>query len=76
MSVVDTQARERESINCLPNNNILNGSNFKALEDDKINGTRKLKFVSGWVEKSLGKGENAGYLHFLLFSKCFQKPSC
>ena len=27
------------------------------------------------VENILGKGENAGYQHFLLFPKCFQKPS-
>ena len=27
------------------------------------------------VENIEGKGENAGYQHFLLFPKCFQKPS-
>ena len=27
------------------------------------------------VENILGKGENAGYQHFLLFPKCFQMPS-
>ena len=26
------------------------------------------------MEKILGKGENAGYQHFPLFPKCFQKP--
>ena len=26
------------------------------------------------AENILGKGENAGYQHFLLFPKCFQKP--
>ena len=25
--------------------------------------------------KTVGKGENTGYLHFLLFPQCFQKPS-
>ena len=35
-------------------------SNFKALAGDKINVTRKLKFVLGMVENILGKGENAG----------------
>ena len=34
----------------------------------------KLKLVLGMLEKILGKGENAGYQHFLLFPKCFQKP--
>ena len=27
------------------------------------------------VENTLGKGENAGNQHFLLFPKCLQKPS-
>ena len=26
-------------------------------------------------ENIVGKGENAGYQHFLLFPQCFQKPS-
>ena len=29
----------------------------------------------GRVENIEGKGENAGYQHFLLFPKCFQKAS-
>ena len=28
------------------------------------------------VENILGKGENAGYQHFLLFPQCFQEVSC
>ena len=27
------------------------------------------------VENTVGKGENAGYQHFLLFPQCFQKAS-
>ena len=27
------------------------------------------------VENTVGKGENAGYQHFLLFPQCFQKPT-
>ena len=38
--------------------------------------TEKLKFVLGRVENIVGKGENAGYKHFLLFPQCFQKASC
>ena len=34
--------------------------------------TEKLKFVFGRVENIVGKGENAGYQHFLLFLQCFQ----
>ena len=37
--------------------------------------TPKLKFVSGRVENTVGKGENAGNQHFLLFPLCFQKAS-
>ena len=47
--------------------------NSKAFASDKINVTYKLKFVLGMVENLLGKGENAGYQHFLLFPKGFQK---
>ena len=34
-----------------------------------------LKFVLGRVENIVGKRENAGYQHFLLFPQCFQKLS-
>ena len=36
-----------------------------------------MKFGLGRVENIpvVGKGENAGNLHFLLFSQCFQKAS-
>ena len=48
----------------LPNNNILDLSKLKALADDKINVTQKLKFDLGRVENIAGKGRNAGYQHF------------
>ena len=35
--------------------------------------TQKLKSVLERVENIVGKGENAGYQHFLLFPWCFQK---
>ena len=65
---------DHNKINPLPNDKILDQSDFKALADDKRNVTKKLKFVLGMVENNLGKGEIAGYKHFLLFPKCFQKP--
>ena len=37
--------------------------------------TEKLKFVLGSVENIVGKGENTGYQHLLLFLQCFQKAS-
>ena len=46
---------------------------LKAFADNKINATEKLKSLSGWVEKIVEKGENAGFQHFLLFSTMFSK---
>ena len=37
--------------------------------------TQKLHLVLGGIENIVGKGENAGYQHFPLFSQCFQKLS-
>ena len=51
----------------------LDRSKLKAFADNKINVTETQKFVLGRVENSMGKGENAGYQHFLIFPLCFQK---
>ena len=64
-----------ELINSLPNSKIFDWSKLKAFADDKMNGTEKLKFVLGRVENAVGKGENAGNQHFLLFLQCFQKST-
>ena len=48
---------------------------LKASADDKLNVTQKLKFALGKVENIVGKGENAGNQHFLLFKLCFQKAT-
>ena len=48
---------------------------MKAFADNKINLTEKSIFVFGRMESNMGKGENAGYRHFLLFAQCFQKLS-
>ena len=61
--------------NSLPNDKILDQSKMKAFADDKINVTHILKFKLGRVENIEGKGENAGYQHFLLFPQCFLKAS-
>ena len=60
----------------LPNNKILALNIFKAFADDKIIVTQKLKFVLGRVENIVGKGENAGYQHFLLSHYVFQRLLC
>ena len=62
-------------INSLPNNKILDWSKLKAFVDDKINATQILKFVLRRVENIVGKGEIAGYQHFLLFPQYFLKLS-
>ena len=49
--------------------------NRKQYADDEINVTQNLKFVFERVENMVGKGENAGYQHFLLFPQCFQESS-
>ena len=62
-----------QTFNSLPNNKFLDWTKLKAFADDKINVTEKLKSVLERVENIVGKGENAGYQHFLLFPQCFQK---
>ena len=47
---------------------------LKAFADDKLNITRMMASPLDRVENTVGKGENAGYQHFLLFPQCFQKP--
>ena len=62
-------------LNSLPNDKILDWSKMKAFADDNINVKEKFKFGLGRVENIVGKGENAGNRHFLLFSQCFPKPT-
>ena len=63
-----------QRFNSLPNK-FLDWSKLKAFADKKINASEKLKIAFGRVENVAGKGENAGYQHFLLFPQCFQKAS-
>ena len=46
---------------------------FKAFADEKC--YQILKILLGSVENIVGKGENDGNQHFLLFQQCFQKLS-
>ena len=57
----------------LPNDKILDWSKLTAFADDKKILTEQLKFVSWRVEKIMGKGEKAGYQHFLIFPQCFKR---
>ena len=59
----------------LPQDKILELSKLKAFAVEKVNVTWKQKFILGLVEIIVGKGENGGYQHFLIFPQCFQKPA-
>ena len=59
--------------NSLPYEKILDLSELKAIADDKINISKKLKFVLERIENIAEKVQNIGYPHFLLFLQCFQK---
>ena len=59
------------TVNSLPNDKTLDQTKSKAFAGDKINVTRKPLSVMEKVENTVGKGENAGYQHFLLFPQCF-----
>ena len=61
------------NFNPLPNEKILDMSRLKAFTDDKMNIAKMMIYVFDKVENIVGKGENAGYQHFLLFPQYFQK---
>ena len=46
--------------------------NLIAFEVDNINAAHIEEFIFDWVGIIVGKEENAGYQHFLLFQQCFQ----
>ena len=62
-------------LNPLPDDKILDWSKLKAFADDNLNVAKMMISLYDRVEKIVGKGENAGYQHFLLFPQCFQKAS-
>ena len=60
-------------INPLPNDRFLDWSKFKAFADDILYYiTTKIISVFYRVENIVGKRENAGHQHFLLFLHCFK----
>ena len=60
-------------LNSLPNDKILDWSKRRELADNEIKLGKIMIYVSDRVENIVGKGEKAGYQHFLLFPHCFQK---
>ena len=59
----------------LPNDKILHVTKMKAFADDKINVSKMAISLFDKVENTVGKEENAGYQHFLLFPLCFPNLS-
>ena len=62
-------------IDPLPKYKILDVTKLKAFADDKLNVVKMMISFFLRVENAVGKGENAGYQHFILFPQCFPKPS-
>ena len=56
-------------------NKILVETKLKVFAEDISNIAELIIPVFDSVENIVGKGENAGYQHFLLFLQCFQKAS-
>ena len=52
---------------------MLSWPKLKAFADNKLNVTQNVKVVFQRIENTVGKEENAGDQHFLLFPQCFQK---
>ena len=61
-------------VNSLPNDKISKWSKFKASADDNLNAVQMMGSVSKKYENKVGKGENTGYQHLLLYPLCFPKP--
>ena len=59
--------------NPFPNHKFLDVTKLKAFADDKLNVAKMTIFLFDRAENTVGKGENAGYQHFLLFPVCFPK---
>ena len=59
-------------VKTLPNKKMINCSKFKAFADNS-DVAKMVKLVFDREENIVGKGENAGCQHFLLFPQCFQK---
>ena len=62
-------------LNPFPNNKILDVTKLKVFADGKLDIAKMTISLFDRIENTVGKGENAGNQHFLLFPQCFPKPS-
>ena len=58
-----------------PNDIILDRTKSKAFAENKLHIAKMTFSRFDRVENNVGKGENAGYQHFLFFPRCFPKLS-
>ena len=58
-----------------PNDKILDVTKLKAFADYKSDVGKMMISLTDRVENTVGKEENAGHQHFLLFLQRFPKPS-
>ena len=59
----------------IANDTFSDSTKFKAFADDKSDVAKIIIPLLDRIENIVGKGENAGYQHFLLLSQCFQNAS-
>ena len=59
--------------NSLLHEKISDWSKLKAFADNNLIVNEKWKLCMGRIGNIVGKGENAGDQHYLLFSQCFTK---
>ena len=62
-------------LNSISSYKFLDWSKMKVFADDVFNVVMMIISIFYRVENIVGKGENAGYKHFLLFLQCFPKLS-
>ena len=60
-------------MNVLPNKKILDWTKLKAFEDNNLDNAEIMISAYDRLKNIVGKGENAGYQHFLLFPTMFFK---
>ena len=74
MSGKPQQSFSKSSLfNSLQNDNILDWTKCKAFADDKLSAAKIFISVFDLAENIVGKVENAGFQHFLLFPQFFSK---
>ena len=61
----------QNSFNPLPGDKMLDWSKLKQFADDNFRFDENSRKLSKWVENTVGKGEIACYMQFLLFPQCF-----